>query len=152
MLQRQADSSLLTRQLAGLDASLSAVSSQLSNMESSVTALSETVEENSFKVGNLDARIDESQQAIANEEEFPVSQEAGSGNETANAVVRNEVQLAAETEVPVTGANTSNLVEGIQDLTASTKGSWREFMDSGYLRSLVPVSYTHLTLPTICSV
>ena len=122
VLQRQADNSLLTQQLAGLDESLSVVSSQLSNMESSVTALSETVEENTFKVSSLDVQIDGLQEVT-----------------NTKATVNNEVQLAAaQSEVPVTIASNRNLVEGSQGsiATVSTESRWREFMDSGYLRSL----------------
>jgi len=122
VLQRQADNSLLTQQLAGLDESLSVVSSQLSNMESSVTALSETVEENTFKVSSLDVQIDGLQEVT-----------------NTKATVNNEVQLAAaQSEVPVTIASNPSLVEGSQGskATVSTASRWREFMDSGYLRSL----------------
>ena len=33
-----------------------------------------------------------------------------------------------------------------------TEGGQRVALDMGYLQRLIPVSYTHLTLPTICSV
>lgn len=143
VLQRQADSASLTLQLAGLDASLNAVSSQLSNMENSVTALSETVEENTFKVGSLDVRIEGLQDDSADAEETLASQGASASVETA--VVENEVLRTVRTEVPVTVTSNGNLEEGIQDSIASssiataiaTKGRWRDFMDSGYVRSLV---------------
>ena len=41
---------------------------------------------------------------------------------------------------------------GIEQLELTPRGSWRVVTDSGALLELGPVSYTHLTLPTICSV
>jgi len=132
VLQRQADSSLLTQQLAGLDASLNAVSSQLSNMESSVTALSASVEETTFKVGNLDDQIDGIQSATTSE---AVIQTPAAN--AAKVVNGNQALPAAQTEVPVANSGESNLAEGIQGSIALTKGRWGNFMESGYLRSLV---------------